>query len=194
MSGNTNVTVRGIVVGRHAVGEGSARILLYTDLFGLVSPLAKSSREERSKLRAHLQVGTRGEFTLVKGREVWRLVGAVKTLNSFFGEEEKERSEAVANVLSIVRQFIKGEGHDEFLFEALWGFLVSISNADKKHIGVCESLAVFRLLSALGYVSVDVGTDSLLSSGYGSEALSEAENRRHAIVRTINEGITASGL
>ena len=39
------ITVRGVVIGRRPIGEGSARISLYTDALGLVSAVAKSARE-----------------------------------------------------------------------------------------------------------------------------------------------------
>src|SRR5262249_18379111 len=104
MSGSPSAVTRGIVVGRFPAGEGSVRALVYTDAFGLVSVLAQSAREERSKLRPYLQIGTLGTFTLVRGK-VWRVTGASAAENLHFELFGRARAQqASARIFAAVRQ------------------------------------------------------------------------------------------
>jgi len=189
------VTARGIVVARRSAGEGSVRISLYTDSLGLVSALAKSAREERSKLRPHLQVGTTGVFTLVKGRDVWRIIGATNTENSYFALSGKSGAqEASARIIAVVRQFIRGEGSDPYLFSALFGFFTSLPEIDQEYVLEAECVTVFRVLSALGYVREETSTQAFLDIAYDIGTLKAVRESRPTLVRRINEAISESGL
>lgn len=189
------VTTEGIVIGRAAAGEGSTRVLFYTRVLGLIAALAKSAREERSKLRPHLQVGTFGTFTLVKGKDTWRVTGATGTENAHFALSGNVRAqEALARVLGSMRQFVHGEGSDPYLFSVLSGFFDSLSHVDAEHIAAAEGLAVLRILSALGYVGETKLTKEFLPAHYDETVLARAAAVRSPLIRTINEAISASGL
>lgn len=195
MSINREITARAIVVARRSAGEGSVRISLYTDSLGLVVALAKSGREERSKLRPHLQVGTTGVFTLVKGRDLWRITGATSTENSYFAlSGKKSAQEASARVIAIVRQFIRGEGSDPYLFSALFGFFRALPSMDEEYISEAECLAVLRVLAASGYVREDAKMARFLDIAYEADTLAEARRSRPLLVSLINEAIAESGL
>lgn len=195
MSVGREITVKGIVVGRRQSGEGSVRVSVYTDALGLISALAKSAREERSKLRPHLQVGTIGTFTFVRGRDVWRVTGAIKTSNVFFTLESNNFSkESAARVLKTVRHFIRGEGSDPYLFSVLFGFLRAIPFLEDRFVLDAECVAVLRMLSALGYVRDDEQAERFLSASYDVRSLEKVQHSRTHLVALINEGINASGL
>jgi len=188
-------TVRGIVVGRRSAGEGSARVFLYTDSLGLVSVLAKSVREERSKLRAHLVEGTCGVFTLVRGSSYWRVIGAVRCENAYFALGNRiVAKESAARVLGIVRQFVRGEGSDPYFFAALWDYLKALPTLPDGDVRLAECIVALKLLAALGYVGVNADIERFLDASYGEGTLAEAAKVRSQIVSAINEGIAASGL
>jgi hypothetical protein len=194
-STNREITLRGIVVARRSSGEGSVRVSLYTDALGLVSALAKSAREERSKLRPHLQVGTLGTFTLVKGRDVWRITGALNAENSYFALAGKPEAQAAsARVLSIVRQFVRGEGSDPYLFSALFDFFRALSGMGMEDMPAAECVAILRLLAALGYIGEDPRMAPFLKISYAPALLADAKASRKYLVQFINEGIAVSGL
>ncbi len=189
------VTACAIVVARRAAGEGSVRVSLYTDALGLITALAKSAREERSKLRPHLQVGTLGTFTFVKGRDVWRVIGAVETKNVFFELAERPLAgEAAARVIAVVRQFIRGEGSDPYLFSALFEFFKSLPDILDEFVLEAECASVLRVLAALGYVREETGTMPFLTVAYDTATLHKVRATRTALVRVINEAISESGL
>ena len=195
MSKSPEVTTRAVIIGRMSVGDGSVRVLAYTESHGLLFAIAKSAREERSKLRPHTQVGTYGHYTFVHGAaHGWRLVGAVDTTNTHFARGDHEAQAAVARVLSIVRQLVHGEEVNDALFEALWNFMCSVEDVDAKLARALEHVAVLRIVAALGYVSSDADDGYVGSGGYTEEILTRADNDRTQIVRTINTALAASGL
>ena len=195
MSGKRELTTRGVVIGRRAASEGSARIFLYTEALGLLSAIARSAREERSQLRPHVQWGTRGLYTLVLGRETWRVTGAADTVNIFFDlSGNTAAKQAAAQALETVRQFVRGERPDPEVFDTLFRFLEALPTLSDSALKEAEVLAVFRMLSALGYVEPDVLLGSFLEPSYDSVLLEAAGKMRPRLVRAVNDGISASGL
>ncbi len=195
MSGRRELSTRGVVIGRRAVSEGSARIFLYTETLGLLSAIAKSAREERSQLRPHLQWGTRGHFTLVLGRETWRVTGSSHTANIFFDlAENKIAKQTAARVLETVRQFVRGEQPDPEVFDTLFRFFEVLPLLSPAAAKEAEVLAVFRMLSALGYVEPDNLLTSFLAPSYDRALLDAAGKMRPRLVKAVNNGIAASGL
>lgn len=195
MSAHRKETTRAIVLARHSAGEGSVRLLFYTESLGLLSTLAKSGREERSKLRPHLQTGTMGTFSFVQGRDIWRVTGATATTNVFFElGERSEAREAAARLLLGVRQFVRGTGADDYLFKTLFDFFVSLKEISNETILAAESVAMLRVLSALGYVREDGEAAAFIPVEYDRATLERAQKERLLLVRTVNEAIAASGL
>jgi DNA repair protein RecO len=195
MSAHRKLSTRSIVLARHTAGEGSARVLFYTEALGLLTALAKSAREERSKLRPHLLPGTLGTFSFVQGRDVWRVTGAVSTANVYFELGERPAASlAAGRLLSALRQFIRGEGSDPYLFDALSGFFLVLPSLAEEDIAHAECIAMLRMLSALGYVREGPETAAFFSVTYDAAALRHARDMRPSLIRIVNEAIAASGL
>jgi len=194
MSENRNITVRGVVIAHRGAGEGNLRVSLYSDALGLVESIARSGREERSQLRSHLQEGTVGVFTLVLGRDMWRVTGVVNARNLYFDGMGKKGKESVARVLGMVRQFVRGEGNDPYLFEVLSQFLAALPRLETEEIKNAEYLVVLRMLSALGYVQGGDYIKSFLGTNYNAELFDSVTASRRMLVRTINEGMSAADL
>lgn len=187
------LTVKGVVVGRRIAGEESLRVHLYTDQLGLVSCVAKSARTERSKLRPHLLIGSFGVYSLVKGKDVWRVTGAWETDNVFYSRS-RVQNEGSARVFQTVRQFVRGEGSDPYLFSVLWNFAHRTRNINDEDVRDAECLAALRILASLGYVEESQSVSEFLDASYESETLLRARSARQELVRSINAGIKASHL
>lgn len=194
MSLKREVHTRGVVVARHAAGEGSVRALIYTEELGLVRAAAKSAREERSHLRAHLIPGTRGTYSFVKGKVEWRVTGAVGTRATYYECARDDQRLSAERVLSLVRQCVHGEGSDQELFVALYDFLASLPALTEREVQIAEYVAVLRILAALGYVAKTDGVEEFMSAEYTAALLARAEARRRDLVALINHGLGASGL
>lgn len=195
MSRSFDLTTRGVVIARAQSGEGSARIFIYTESAGLLGVLAKSAREERSKLRPHLQVGTYGSFTLVKGIRDWRVTGAVDTENSYFQLRDAPRAQtASARVVGVVRQLVHGEEKNQELFDTLWAFLHALPHFTEDEVKVGEYVAVVRILSSLGYVPRENAIPELSEGTYTKAVLDAVKPFEKQLVKTINNALLASNL
>ena len=194
MSGKHEVQTRGIVLSRFSSGEGSVRAIIFTEALGLVSTLAKSAREERSKLRPHLTVGTYGHFGFVRGAQVWRLVGATETRNTYFALSGRPKAQyASARFLSLLRTLIQGEERDEELFAHAWNFMCALESVPDELLVHVERFATLAVLASLGYVSKDAvpGAPDFDYTPSAIEALVPLEKQ---IATAIQNGFSASGL
>lgn len=192
---NNEVTTSAVLIGRTGAGEGSVHAHLYTERLGLVRALAKSAREERSKLRPHLQVGTYGAFTLVKGAYDWRVIGASQTNIAHFACVDAVHTQfACARVLSVLRQLIHGEEPNQDLFSALWHFLFALRSFNENEIDIAERLVVVRILTSLGYVPKQYDIPYLHGHTYSASQLHDLKPFKKRLGRVINEALLASGL
>ena len=188
------VHTRGVVIARRAAGEGSLRVLIYTEELGLVVAVATSAREERSLLRAHLVEGCRATYSLVKGKRDWRVTGAVGARMSYFECTTDEQRQSSARVMALVRQFVHGDGVDEGLFLSVWEYLSALSTLGTSEVRIAEYVAVLRVLAAFGYVAKTDVVEEFIAPDYTAALLASASKKRSALVKVINHGLGASGL
>lgn len=195
MSKSYDITTRAVVIGRASAGEGSARIYFYTEYAGLVGAFAKSAREERSKLRPHLQSGCYGLYTLVRGERDWRVTGAsdVRSVHFELAAHPKAQQGA-ARVFSLLRQLVHGEEENAPLFEALFAFVSSLPALSPEEAHTAERLAVLRILHALGYVPAGLSIPHVEHARYSGDVLAEVAPFERELVGTINAALLASNL
>lgn len=117
---------------------------LFTREFGLVMAHAKSIRKLESKLRAHILPRSISMVTLVKGREVWRVVGS---------EEKMAPNTRMHEIAKLVARFIRGEGVHTTLYDRLIAFVESPSSYDSTK---ARTLLYYIVLVDLGYADARV--------------------------------------
>jgi recombinational DNA repair protein (RecF pathway) len=117
---------------------------LFTREFGVVIAHAKSVRKLESKLRTHLLPGRMAVVTLVKGKEVWRIVGA---------EEKSVPDDFLPEITNYLLRFMRGEGVHKALFDRLLALLEKATSFDASKARV---LLLYILLVDLGYADVKV--------------------------------------
>ncbi len=132
-------TTSAIVLESFEQGEHDKVYKLFTREFGLVLAHAKSVRKLESKLRAHLMPRTVTLVTLVRGREVWRLVGA---------QEEERKLGELYDISEIITRFVRGEGAHRSLYDRLLSFAEKQSSFDKRK---ARLLLYYIVLVELGY-------------------------------------------
>ncbi len=186
----------GFVLGSSPHGEGNKSFTLLTRELGLITATAQSVREERSKLRYGLQNLSLSEFTLVRGKDSWRLTGALCEENLYTTfRATPEVPELFGRIFRLLRRLVTGEEKNEKLFAAIteaYAFLKSIRTyesaaADTKYeITNVEIVLVLRILFLLGYLAprgefgavlsdISLWNDSLLSDAKGWRALALAD-------------------
>ncbi|MFA6416107.1 MAG: DNA repair protein RecO [Candidatus Paceibacterota bacterium] len=137
-------------------GEDSKLLYLFTADFGLILVVAQGVRKLGSKMRANITDYSFGDYSLVRGREFWRLVSAQKR-NDFSATFSSPKKRLIAGNVFRLLMVLTGEEESQEIFEDLkqaFGWLSQIAEDDKL-VSVIERMLVLRLLSHLGYLKSD---------------------------------------
>lgn len=178
----------GMVLARSPLSEAGMLITLLTPELGLIRARAEGVRRPGAKLAHALQTLNESEVMLVRGKEGWRLTGAILGIDRFSELAPSARTR-VARAASLLLRLVHGEANDPSLHPLFTEFVVALPGLTPEEEDSAESLIALRLLSSLG---VDAGIAP--PPGYGPEALSYALEHRKDLITRINRGITASGL
>jgi DNA repair protein RecO len=184
----------GIVLQKRAVGEGSARVAILTRELGLVRARAQSARAEKSKLRYGLELLTRARFSLVKGKQEWRLTG-VEGGTRLVSESLHARA-AAGRVSALLLRLVAGQEYEPHLFETVSeGLQTLMRTGEKEEAEAVEVVLVLRTLAHLGYLPHTPELAPFISTDFASLELSQAALRsKRLLIKAINESLQASGL
>ncbi|MFA5942735.1 MAG: recombination protein O N-terminal domain-containing protein [Candidatus Paceibacterota bacterium] len=182
---------RGIVLSRSPVGEASAFVFVLTPELGLVRALAQSVRKSGAKLSAALATFAESSVVLVRGKDGWRLAGAVLRESWFSKLRNAGARRSAARVSGLLLRLVVGETSNPGLFPILTGFFEALATLPEELHESVETLAVVRLLAALG---LDAGNIPGAMSEYTPLVLADVMDKRTNYVARINRGIAASGL
>ena len=177
-----------LVLARTPLSEAGMLVTLLTPELGLIRARAEGVRKPGAKLAHALQTLNDCEVMLVRGKEGWRLTGALLVANRF-NELSRASRLRIARVTGLLLRLVHGETLDPALYTHLRGFLYALPELTDEQQDAAESLVALRLLSVLGS---DAGV--MPPEGYGIEALERAILERKDFIVRINRGITASGL
>lgn len=180
------------------IGDSHQYVDVFTRELGLVRVVARSVRYEKSKLRYSVQPFSYSKVSLVRGKEVWRLTGAVAESNMFYDlSENSEVQKLVAQVFSLLRRMVQGEEKNEYLFDSLISFMNFLNNNTIKteEIRPLECIMVLRMLHGLGYSTdnklfKEVFTNTQLSY----EGIGTMSGMHKDAIFEINKALTASHL
>jgi recombinational DNA repair protein (RecF pathway) len=137
-------TTPAIILESYDQGEHDKVFKVFTREFGLLFVHAKSIRKLESKLRGHMLPRSIATITIVKGKEVWRLVG---------GEAEHREYVYIHEVTKILSRFIKGEGAHKELYDRIIAFLSEAAPYEEK---IAHVLLYYVVFIDLGYADVKV--------------------------------------
>lgn len=145
-------TTDAIVLGSRGVGEANRSIFLYTESFGFVRAMAQGVRLSKSKLKGAVYTCARVRATLVRGREVWRLVGAQESQRPELLLSSPERTALFARLASLVLRFVQGEEADLELYAELDALVRILDAQAVPKLPLVEAVFAGRILSILGYL------------------------------------------
>lgn len=186
------------VLGSSNIGEANRYIDILTKDIGRIRAVAKSIREEKSKLRFSLQDFSVAHLSIVRGRDVWRVVGAEGEYNicAEFSSRQFER-DIILRLASLLRRLVAGEEKNRRLF----GILIEAFSFLKKHelkeneLRDFECLIVLRVLYNLGYLAKDVHTSSFIDSRTTTLNLIEGISPlRFEMIKKINASLQETQL
>ncbi len=153
-------TTPGFVVESHPHKEAGKFIYIFTRDLGMVGASAQGIRFEKSKLRYHAQDFSLATFSLVRGKETWRVVGAQEVLHAKIPALGKGDSIAAAHyllyvrTLKVLKRLIAGEEKNEPLFDCILAAASALADSrfTLPELGLIEPLIMLRILHHLGYV------------------------------------------
>ncbi|MHB8660844.1 MAG: DNA repair protein RecO [Minisyncoccota bacterium] len=182
---------RGIVLSRTPTGEANAFVTLITPGLGLVRVRAQGVRRSGAKLAAALATFAESSCVLVRGKEDWRLAGAVLEENWFMRLENVSARVRAARVSGLLLRLVAGEAQDPEIFSIVSGFFAALAELPEDAQEAAEALAVLRMLGVLGLDAEKIPGNA---SEFTPHLLAKIQAERTDYVARINRGIAASGL
>lgn len=174
-----------IVLARTPLAESASLVTVLTEEFGLLRARAEGLRKPGAKLAHALQTLDRSEITLVRGKEAWRLSGAVLE-ESLFATLSRAARLRAGRVAGLLLRLVRGEANDPALFSIFSRFVEQLPGLSEEEQDALECYTALRILASLG---LDAGP---LPEEDAHEPLGTEERRM--LVTRINRGILASGL
>lgn len=182
-----------IVLSARESGEADKNLALYTREFGLVRARASAVRTEKSKMRQSLQLYTRGNVALVRGKSGWRLAGASAALSAM--GKDSAGVAAFARVADLTLRLVAGEEQSDYLFSALAQAHEALMQEKVDTAPMVEIVAVARVLYALGYISDEALKTALFThTMYAPAHLDEAATMREELLSSINRALSQTHL
>ena len=191
-------TTPGFVVESNAYGEAGKFIYIFTRDLGMVAGVAQGIRLTQSKLRYHAQDFSFANFSLVRGKEIWRIIGAETVLSEVNDIEHSSIglvSPLFVRILKILKRLVPGEEKNEALFDvvlAAYNFLKNSAPADET---IAESIIMLRILHQLGYVrTVPTLEPFLIDNSFRPELFAAMTIVKSSAAREINAALKESHL
>ncbi len=182
---------RGITLARTSLGEANVLLAILTEDLGLVWARAQGLRKPGAKLAASLATFAESSLILVRGKEGWRVAGAVLERSWFAELGQADARRSAARVSGLLLRLVMGEGHPE-LFAVIIGFFAALAGISADDRDAAEALVVLRILAALGLNAGEIPGG--VGGDYASEHLAAVAAGRPTFINRINRGIAASGL
>lgn len=179
-------TTKAFVVSSAPYGEAGKLIFLFTEDFGMIAALAQGVRLNQSKLRYHLQNFNFAQVSIVRGKEVWRITGALEL-------DHKKVERVHLKILKLLRRLLQGEEKNQRLFQIIESlYKTDIKENDDESL---ECLIVLRILYELGYVqATDKISDLIQDNSINQKHILYIDENKKEIIKIINNALSESQL
>lgn len=186
---------KGLVLGKQGLGEANIAVMLLCEELGLVRAAARSARHERSKLRYGLEVLTEGRYSLVRGKQEWRLVGVEEVSRACIGRAVPHRTRA-GQIGRLLLRLMPGEEGNRALYVSVVEGLRALARVESEEDATAtECVLVLRILSHLGYLPQLPEIAPFVESDFFTQDLAlQAKHSRAFLIKLINDSLSASGL
>ncbi len=179
-------TTKAFIIHSSPHGEAGKFLLLFTHDFGMIGATAQGIRLQQSKLRFHIQDGNFSNVSVVRGREVWRLTGALEL-------EKNKISPIHLKVLKLLKRLLQGEEKNEKLFEIIEELYKS--EFDESDYDTVECLTVLRVLNSLGYIRNSEELKQFLENNFiNKEILTQFSLIKTKVINIVNDALKESQL
>lgn len=152
-------TTEALVIAVYDSSENDSVVKMYTREFGMITGLSKGLRKS-IKMRPHVQPFRESYITLVKGRDIYRIVGVVESQNNNIltksNKDENLNNENIIKqvrpyIASVLARFVQGEQKNAKLYDRLMDYL-KIKNAN---VNTIRLSIIADVLMILGYMDIE---------------------------------------
>ncbi|MBP6868708.1 MAG: recombination protein O N-terminal domain-containing protein [Candidatus Pacebacteria bacterium] len=180
----------GVILSRKDHGEANVLVSILTPELGLVRARVQGVRKSGAKLATGITTLAISSCTLVRGKEGWRLVGALNERNDVRALSFEGR-EVLGRVAFLIDRLVKGESRDARLFTVFYTLLNTLCAYTGSEYEPYEYLAVLYILSLQG---VEGGEGLGNTYAFTEDDLKYVREHSREVISRINTGIHASGL
>ena len=110
-------TTPGFVIDSRPYGDAGKIVSIFTRDLGLIMVTAQGIRLEKSKLRYFTQDFSWGVYSLVRGKEFWKLTSAAEL--SLQANLPQDYNALLARLAFLIRRLLQGEESHAELFDCL---------------------------------------------------------------------------
>ena len=183
----TITTTPGFILSARPYSEAGKMFSIFTRDLGLVLVAAQGIRLEKSKLRYHTQEYSFGTFSVVRGKEFWRLTNA--------DSDEHEIDMVLVRMATLLKRLLQGEEPHPELFDCLEATSRMSKTISTERLPELESLTALRILNLLGYIgNNEVIRPFIQSLDITEELLTQLAPLRLKVNGIINVALQASHL
>ena len=189
-------TTKAIIIKSAPIGEANKFFLLLTKDLGFIKATAQGVRLAKSKLKGHLQNFNLVVISLVKGKDIWRII-SVDTINKPNFMHDLNKLSVVKNIFSLLLRLLHGEEKNEALFnnvELFYDFL-SKNELSTDNLKNLETIIVLRILFQLGYFKASFDLkEFVIDEQLSPEILESFNNKRKSAILDINNALQETHL
>lgn len=114
-------TTRALIINHYINGEHDTMLKVYTEDFGLIMVLAKSLRKREGRLKAHVRKYHYVDLTIIKGKEIYRLVGATEI--NLISSNINKKQNLIAEISKLIERLYGGEIKQASLFNKIFNYI-----------------------------------------------------------------------
>lgn len=186
----------GFIIDRRDLRETDVLLYIYTFDFGLVVARVSGIRQVASKMRQHALPLRYIRVSLVRGKELWRVVGLMQLDLIEWASLNQAQKELLSKIANLFRYFVHGEETSVLLFGELKASLNFLVDLDQPNLYIdFECVFALRFLRRLGYVADDKKLSLFWAdSKWSQKLLNEFTPFRKEAISLINQSFTASGM
>jgi DNA repair protein RecO (recombination protein O) len=186
------------ILGGVNAGEANRFLTIFTKEFGLLSAQATGARHLKSKLRFCLQDYSHSQVSLVRGKEIWRLINA-GSLYDIWKDFKLKRDERllIIRIFTLLRRLLHGEERQGEIYEILNRSLEFLLNTtlSKEDLRNFECVVIIKILYHLGYFPINDEFGKFIECArFDQGILSEMNVCYESALASINQSLRESHL
>lgn len=187
---------KGIILSGNGAGESNRKVLMFGRETGLIRCSVQSGRSLHSKLRAGVQDYTLGNYSLIRGKNEWKLVGFEYEKNLFDKVRgNKIKTEILGSISLLLSKILEEGGDSKEIFDITLKFFESIENVDDETVRSTECLVLLKILNRLGFLRADPDLVLCIEEPHISpESIQTVSTHKSKTIKLINESLNAANI